>query len=69
VHHIIAIGIAIESRRLDVLSNAILKSGEVEAMTDYTFHQAQKVIVSRKFRQEVRQSPRSYVSIDCIIMS
>ena len=49
-----AIGIAIESRRLDKLREAIERSSqELEAKLGYTFQIAQKIIKSKKFRTEI----------------
>jgi len=48
-----ALGIALESRRLDVLSRAIQSSGDVPAMLAYCFELAQSITMSLEFRQKV----------------
>lgn len=47
-----ALGIALETRRLDILQKAILQ-GDTKDLLAYCFQQAQKVVVSRSFRQDV----------------
>ena len=48
-----AIGIALESRRLDKLRESIERSGEIEDKLSYSFTIAQKIIKSKDFRSEV----------------
>jgi 26S proteasome regulatory subunit N2 len=48
-----AIGIALESRRLDKLREAIERSGSFEEKLSYTFSIAQKIIKNKDFRTEV----------------
>eukprot|EP00298_Acanthocystis_sp_HF-20_P013309 c20292_g1_i1.p1 GENE.c20292_g1_i1~~c20292_g1_i1.p1 ORF type:complete len:994 (-),score=429.46 c20292_g1_i1:12-2993(-) len=48
-----ALGIALESQRLDVVKSSIAESKNVEEMLEYCFKTCTKLIRSRKFRQEV----------------
>lgn len=48
-----AIGIALESRRLDKVREAIEKARDVEEKLSYTFTLAQKVVKSKDFRNEI----------------
>ena len=48
-----ALGIALESKRLDIVESAIKDSGDVAKMLRYAFDVAQTLVVSRSFRQEV----------------
>mmetsp|Transcript_8885 Transcript_8885/g.13195 ORF Transcript_8885/g.13195 Transcript_8885/m.13195 type:complete len:977 (-) Transcript_8885:2177-5107(-) len=45
-----AMGIALETRRLDILKQAILESGNVQEMIEYGIRVANNVITSRNFR-------------------
>jgi len=45
-----AIGIALEARRLDVLEDALKKSGALAEMLTYTFDVANNLVLSHKFR-------------------
>lgn len=48
-----AIGIAIDSRRLDVVEKAITQSGDVEGKLDYTYRISEEIITSKEFRNDV----------------
>lgn len=48
-----AIGLAIESRRLDIVEKAILQSGDVEGKLDYTYKITEDIITSKEFRTDV----------------
>jgi 26S proteasome regulatory subunit N2 len=48
-----ALGIAIESRRLDKIKESIVKSGDTSAMLDYCFENAMNLVTLRDFRQSV----------------
>ena len=48
-----ALGIAIESRRLDRIKECILRSDDVPFMLDYCFNLCLKVIKSREYRQKI----------------
>jgi 26S proteasome regulatory subunit N2 len=50
-----ALGIAIESRRLDKIKESIIKSGETSAMLDYCFDNAMNLVAQRDFRHSVSQ--------------
>jgi 26S proteasome regulatory subunit N2 len=67
-----ALGIALESHRMDKVREAISSSNDEDAMLSYCFTLAQEVIHSRDFRQEVfrelatiytAQSVPDYISI------
>jgi len=49
-----AIGIALESRRLDKLQQAILESDDVNTHLNYALKVAQTVVSSRHYRHEAR---------------
>jgi len=60
-----ALGIALETRRLDMLEKAILQSGQIKEMLAYCYEQAQKTVVSRTFREEVlRKLVQIYSGLD-----
>lgn len=48
-----AIGIALESRRLDKLRDAVSLAPDPAALLDYTFSLCQRLVISRSFRQQV----------------
>lgn len=48
-----AIGIALETRRLDVFEEAVLKSDDIEAMLSYSLKVCMSLMQSRQFRNEV----------------
>jgi 26S proteasome regulatory subunit N2 len=48
-----ALGIAIESRRLDKIKESITRSGETSAMLDYCFDNAMNLVTLRDFRHSV----------------
>ena len=48
-----AIGVALETRRLDKLQESILKSGDVVESIDYATKVCQTLVTSREFRQSV----------------
>jgi len=48
-----AIGIALESRRLDKIKEAIERSNDLEAKLSYTFTIAQNIIKSKDLRNEI----------------
>jgi len=48
-----AIGIALETRRLDIFEQAILKSEDVQGMLSYSFEICMTLIESRSFRNQV----------------
>ena len=48
-----AIGVALETRRLDKLQESILKSGDVVESLDYATKVCQTLVTSREFRQSV----------------
>lgn len=48
-----AIGIALESRRLDKIKEAIERSSDLEAKLSYTFTIAQNIIKSKDLRNEI----------------
>lgn len=50
-----AIGIAIESKRLDKVREAIEKSKNVEEMLSYTYTIAQNIVKNKNFRQDILQ--------------
>lgn len=49
-----ALGIAIESRRLDKLEEAIVNSDNIPAMLNYCQNVSMSLIYNRDFRQTVR---------------
>jgi len=49
-----AIGIALESRRLDKLEQAVLSSGDAPAHLAYSLRVTQTLVSSRDFRRKVR---------------
>jgi 26S proteasome regulatory subunit N2 len=51
-----AVGIALESRRLDKLEEAILASEDVTSTLAYSLKVAQTLVASRHYRQEVRSA-------------
>jgi 26S proteasome regulatory subunit N2 len=51
-----AIGLSLDSKRIDKLEESILKSGKVTEMTKYCFELAQKTVPNREFRHEVLKS-------------
>lgn len=48
-----AAGIALESRRLDILRRAIVDSGNPNDMLDYCFHVTMTLVANRTFRDQV----------------
>ena len=50
-----AIGIALESRRIDRLEQSILQSDDVMATLQYTLNASLKLVASREFRTQVRE--------------
>lgn len=48
-----AIGIALETRRVDMLQKAIQEAPDTGALLNYAFHLAKQVVASREFRTEV----------------
>lgn len=48
-----AIGIALESRRLDIIKASIEKASDVEEKLAYTFTIAQNIVKSKSFRNEI----------------
>jgi 26S proteasome regulatory subunit N2 len=48
-----AVGIALESRRLDKLAEAIQKSPDPVALLTYSLGVCQSLVTSREFRQQV----------------
>ena len=52
-----AIGIALESRRLDKLEEAVVSSGDAPAHLAYTLRVCQSLVTSREFRRTVRSRP------------
>eukprot|EP00164_Ancoracysta_twista_P002156 GFYU01002846.1.p1 GENE.GFYU01002846.1~~GFYU01002846.1.p1 ORF type:complete len:990 (+),score=411.16 GFYU01002846.1:151-3120(+) len=72
-----AVGIAFETRRLDMINRSITESGDVENMIQYSFYVCQNLVVSREFRQKVlralvdlytKQPTKDYVSIcECLL--
>lgn len=48
-----ALGIAIESRRIDKVREAVSKSGHVHEMLEYSFDVAMNMVTSRDFRQHL----------------
>ena len=48
-----AIGIAIESRRLDIVKRAIVESGSLSEKLNYTYQIAQRTIVLKDYRKEI----------------
>ena len=48
-----ALGLSLESKRIDKLEESILKSGKVSEMSKYCFDLAQKTVPNREFRHEV----------------
>ena len=49
-----ALGIAIETKRMDRLEETIKRSGQEAELLDYAFRVCMDVVVSRDFRQTVR---------------
>jgi hypothetical protein len=49
-----AVGIALESRRIDRLEQSILQSDDVMATLQYTLNASLKLVASREFRTQVR---------------
>jgi 26S proteasome regulatory subunit N2 len=54
-----AIGIALESRRIDRLEQSILQSEDVMGTLQYTLNASLKLVTSREFRTQVRRAARS----------
>lgn len=52
-----AIGIALESRRIDRLEQSILQSDDVMGTLQYTLNASLKLVASREFRTQVRAAP------------
>src|SRR5690606_23206868 len=48
-----ALGIAIESRRLDKVKQSIMQSGKVATMLAYCLDVAMKLVLSRAFRRDL----------------
>lgn len=48
-----ALGIALESRRLDIIQKSIKTSGDAPLLLEYCFGLCQNVVMDRKFRHEV----------------
>ena len=48
-----AIGIAIDSRRLDIVEKAIQQSGNIEEKLEYTYRITEEVITNKEFRNDV----------------
>lgn len=48
-----AIGLALDSRRLDIVEKAILQSGDVEGKLSYTYKISEDIIDNKVFRNDV----------------
>jgi 26S proteasome regulatory subunit N2 len=48
-----AIGLSLESRRLDILERAIVGSGNIEQKLDYTYKITEDIIDSKEFRMDI----------------
>jgi hypothetical protein len=51
-----AIGIALESRRLDKLEEAVRRAADAAATLDYALQVCQRMVINRQFRQQVTHS-------------
>lgn len=48
-----AIGLALDARRLDIVEDAIIKSGDIEGKLSYTYKISEELIASKEFRNDV----------------
>ena len=48
-----AIGIAIESRRLEIAKRAIIESGDIRQKLNYAYQISSELIVSKEYRKDI----------------